>query len=632
MFFKNKNNKNIPTSHRVAWIICAGVFLALAVGTVLWSYVPQPTLNVQLRDNRVPLDAAIQIDFSVPISREISVTMAPETFGEVAYSRFVTQNHLARTITFQPEVTWLPDTTYQIKISGIRSAWPTYRQPRAAMFSFTTAAIPSLVSVSPKASDELSPDSSWVFAYDAPRQPGVEFSYEFSPAIKFVIQTGADGKTTALKPTEQLAQGTSYALSVYQKTIRYNFNTQDIAYQSEPQLVKKETWTVKEAPGVEKVAPAGTAVGLQEPIDIAFTQPMDFVSFKENISISPSASGTWTAISAANFVFKPSQYALDTNYHLTVAKGTKNTSGGFLTEDATYEFTTLGPVDVSQTIPVDKSAGIGVDSTVRIAFDQPVDRNSAQAHFSISPAVAGDFSWDGNTMLFKPTSPLAFNFSYSVLISKDVSGTSAGFEMEKDYSFSFSTEQSITKLTVAFDRQDHKLSCEFASLSMALKYKGANIGEAPLINIVGFDPTLKSNGVWGNPNVAFVGDIDGHQPSTGYGVYWDPIAIAAKAYRMARAFSGWKVADLTAEIKKGNPVVVWGTAGSGKRIDWKTPQGGNVVAVSGEHARVAIGFIGPAENPTKIITMDPLYGEKYFTRSSFEWNWGLLGNSGVVVE
>ncbi|MFA5051629.1 MAG: hypothetical protein WC544_01035 [Patescibacteria group bacterium] len=52
----------------------------------------------------------------------------------------------------------------------------------------------------------------------------------------------------------------------------------------------------------------------------------------------------------------------------------------------------------------------------------------------------------------------------------------------------------------------------------------------------------------------------------------------------------------------------------------------------GEHARVAIGFIGSADNPTKIITMDPIYGEKYFTRSSFEWNWGLLGNSGVVVE
>jgi uncharacterized protein YvpB len=631
MLFKNKNNKNIPKSHRVAWIVCAGVFLVLAVGTVLWSYVPQPTMNVTMHDNRVPLDAAIQIDFSVPLSRGITVTMTPEAFGEVAYSRFVVEDHLARTVTFQPEVTWLPDTTYQIKISGIRSAWPTYRQPRTATFSFTTVAIPFLVSVSPKSSEELAPDSSWTIAYDQAQRPGIEFYYEFSPEIKFTALTSEDGKTTTLKPTEQLAQGTSYILSVFQKTIQYNFGTQDIAFQSEPLLVKQDTWKVKDAPGVAKFSPVGTMVGLQEPIDMTFTQPMDFPSFKENVTISPSVSGTWTAVSDTNFVFRPGQFTPGTTYRLTVAKGTENTSGGFLVEEAVYGFTTLGPAEVSQTSPADKSAGIGVDSSIRITFDQPVDHNSAQAHFSISPGVAGDFSWDGNTLLFKPSSALAFNSSYSAAISKGVVG-SGGMDMAKDFAFSFSTEQSITKLDVAFDRQDHNLSCEFAALSMALKYKGANVGEAPLINIVGFDPTVKNNGIWGNPNVAFVGDIDGHQPSTGYGVYWDPIAIAAKTYRTAKSFSGWTVAQLTAEIKKGNPVVVWGTAGSGKRIDWKTPQGGNVVAVSGEHARVAIGFIGPAENPTKIITMDPLYGEKYFTRSSFEWNWGLLGYSGVVVE
>ncbi len=631
MFFKNKNNKNIPKSHRVAWIICSGVFLVLAVGTVLWSYVPQPSMNVALEENRIPLDAAIQFDFDIPVSRGLTITVTPEIFGEVNYSRFIVRDHLARTVVFQPEVTWLPDTTYQIKISGIRSAWPTYRQPRTATFSFTTAAVPTLVTISPKTADELSPDASWTLTYDQSRQRGIDFSYKFSPEIEYIVQTSEDGKTDIIKPTNNLSQGTAYKLSVYQKTVQYNFGTDAVAYQSEPLLVREDTWKVKEAPGVANFSPAGTTVGLQEKIDITFTQAMDFSSFKENVSISPAVNGTWTAASDTNFVFKPTQYASDTTYNLTLAKGTKNTSGGYLENNVSYEFRTLGPVKVSQVSPSNNSTGIGVDNTIRITFDQPVDHDSAQAHFSITPGLAGDFSWDGDTLLFKPNSSLSFNASYSVTLSKGVAG-SAGMDMDTDYTFTFSTEQSITKLNVVFDRQDHNLSCEFASLSMALKYKGVNVGEAPLINIVGFDQTPKSNGVWGNPNVAFVGDIDGHQPSTGYGVYWDPIAIAAKEYRTARSFSGWTVAQLTAEIKKGNPVVIWGTAGSGKRIDWKTPQGGNVVAVSGEHARVAIGYIGPAENPTKIITMDPLYGEKYFTRSSFEWNWGTLGNSGVVVE
>ena len=57
-----------------------------------------------------------------------------------------------------------------------------------------------------------------------------------------------------------------------------------------------------------------------------------------------------------------------------------------------------------------------------------------------------------------------------------------------------------------------------------------------------------------------------------------------------------------------------------------------MVAINGEHTRVVIGFIGPADNPSKIITLDPLSGEKYFTKASFMSNWGLLNNSAVVVE
>lgn len=631
MFFKNKNNNNIHRSYRVTWIICSGVFLVLAVWAVLWSYVPQPALNVPMQDGRVALDAAVRIDFSIPVSREITVSMTPETFGEVAYSRFMFKDHLARTITFQPEVTWLPDTTYQIKISGIRSAWPTYRQPRSATFSFTTAPPPAIRSITPAPAKDVPPDTRWSITYGQPQLKGVEWSYVFSPEVQFTSRPSADGTSVSLIPDSPLSQGAAYTLSVYQKTIRYNFGTDEIVFQSEPLLIKKDTWSVAEAPGVAKVSPTGTNVGLREPIDVTFTQPMDFASLKANATISPSVSGTWAATSDVKYIFKPSQYAQETRYRLTLAKGTKNASGGFLAEDAAYEFTTLGPVHVSQTSPANASAGIGVDSTIRIAFDQSVDHTSAQAHFSISPGVAGDFSWDTNTLLFKPTSSLAFNSTYGITVSKGVTGPS-GFAMDKDFSFSFSTEQSITKLNMAFHRQEHTLSCEAAALFTALKYRKVNVSESAIINAVGFDPTPKSNGIWGNPNVAFVGDIDGHQPSTGYGVYWDPIAKAAKAYRPARAFSGWTVQQLTAEIKKGNPVIVWGTAGTGKRIDWKTPQGGNVVAVSGEHARVAIGFIGPAENPSKIITMDPLYGEKYFTRASFEWNWGLLGNSGVVIE
>ena len=47
---------------------------------------------------------------------------------------------------------------------------------------------------------------------------------------------------------------------------------------------------------------------------------------------------------------------------------------------------------------------------------------------------------------------------------------------------------------------------------------------------------------------------------------------------------------------------------------------------------IVSGFVGSASNPTEIIVVDPLYGERYYTASSFEANWSTLGKAGVVVE
>ena len=187
------------------------------------------------------------------------------------------------------------------------------------------------------------------------------------------------------------------------------------------------------------------------------------------------------------------------------------------------------------------------------------------------------------------------------------------------------------KLAVAMHRQEHALSCEAAALLMALRYRGVPVTETQLIQGMGFDPTPKRRGVWGDPQLAFVGDINGRQPSTGYGVYWEPIARVAAKYRRAEAATGKPMAELAGTLAQGNPVVVWGFVGSGQRIDWKTPHGAAVKAVMGEHARVAIGFSGPANVPTGFYLMDPIYGEIYMTRSQFDRNWSALDRGMVTI-
>ena len=301
-------------------------------------------------------------------------------------------------------------------------------------------------------------------------------------------------------------------------------------------------------------------------------------------------------------------------------------------EESLHSFTTLGAMKLSNSYPANGFTGITVQSNIEIEFDQVADHPTAEDNFSINPIIDGDFTWDGNKMIFNPKTDFEFNTNYKVTVKSGVKSNN-GFPSEEDINISFSTELSVTKLPIAFNRQDHNLSCEIATLVMALSYYGVNVSEQPLIDAIGIDgPLHKEGDVWGNPNVAFVGDIDGHQISTGYGVYWEPIARASNAYRPSYSFSGWTVQQVTEQVAKGNPVIIWGTAGSGARVDWKTADGDNVVAIMGEHTNLVIGFVGSASNPLKIIVLDPLYGERYKTISNFEWMWVLLGNSGVVVE
>ena len=629
---KNKKQNKIIKGGYVFWSISMGTLLLLIVIFLLISNSPVPVLKYDDSKNVLNVEDSLQIDFEWPVARELEVSISPDVYGEVLYSNMVLDDRLAKTVTFKPELTWLPGTTYEITISNVKSALPSYKKAEEYKLSFITEDLPSVIEVAAKQDGEIRPDNTWVVYLTNANDNLANFDFIFEPSVEAEIILSDDKKSYTITPLSLLSQGQEYSLDVSSKIIRNYFGTDEIAFQSEAESVHQETWQVRPAPGIESFAPQGDQVVATDTMSIIFDENIDFDSFKENVNIEPELVGTWQTNDFKTITYNKSSIVKDTTYTVTVAAGMKTYEGGFLEEDAIYNFTTLGPVRLSSSSPVTNSQGISIDSAIRFSFDQTIDHVSTEAKFSITPEVAGSFSWDGDTMIFDPTDSLSFSTTYTAKIEAGVISVS-GFNSEEELSTSFSTELSVTKLAVQYNRQDRNLSCEVATLVMALSYYGVNVPEQPLIDAIGLDGTLhKEGGVWGNPHIAFVGDIDGRQISTGYGVYWEPIARAGNAYRPSTAFSGWNITQVTEEIKKGHPVIVWGTAGSGARVDWKTSDGDNVVAIMGEHTFVAIGFVGPSNNPTKMILLDPLSGERYFTRSSFEWMWGLLGNSGVVVE
>lgn len=186
-------------------------------------------------------------------------------------------------------------------------------------------------------------------------------------------------------------------------------------------------------------------------------------------------------------------------------------------------------------------------------------------------------------------------------------------------------------LDMQFYKQEHSLSCEAAALRMVLKYRSLDVSEKEIIEKLGFDKTEKEDGIWGDPQQAFVGNIDGKMMVDGYGVHYQPVARVAKLFRKAKGFENGAIENLVSEVLNKNPVIIWGYLGSGKPYFWKTKQGKEIKAIYAEHTKIVIGFSGAKENPTGFFLIDPIYGRVYETKDKFQKEWASLGRSGVVV-
>jgi uncharacterized protein YvpB len=188
----------------------------------------------------------------------------------------------------------------------------------------------------------------------------------------------------------------------------------------------------------------------------------------------------------------------------------------------------------------------------------------------------------------------------------------------------------VTLVPAKYHRQEKTLSCEIASLKMALSVYGLDIPESELISKLKFDPTPRTKTTWGDPFNGFVGNIDGKMMKDGYGVYWDPVNEVANQYLRSEV-KQFTPQLLAQELSNGHPVVSWGYFGRGKRYTWKTANGVEISGVNGEHARTIVGFLGSVESPTSFIIYDPIYGKLNWKTKDLMKNWEPFSNMGIVV-
>ncbi len=609
--------------------LCLLVFVF--TGVAIAAKPPEHEVKVVQFGDRVSVASPITIHFDRPISRAIEATIEPAALGNWQFGDQFLQKFFTQTVTFQPLVTFAPNTTYTIRLQGVRNGLMPAGVGRDMAIQFTTQPAPKIEQVAASdSSDAISPESTFHVRLNSPNPGVVVHEFTLAPETQFTVEESANGQEYTLRPETRLQQGTTYQLTIIERTSQKDLQTGIVISQSDPVQVSVTSWKTRQAPGIVDVGPTGDSIDRASTMHITFSEPMDTQDLPVKIFVEPNVVGSWRTDDQTAYKIEPQKLDPDTRYTLTIPAGVRTQAGGYLEQDAVYTFTTRGSVKLSHSSPANGATGVKPGASLSFTFDQEVDHASAEQRFSIQPPVQGSFAWSGSTLTFKPAT-LSRDMTYTVTLVAGIVG-SEKIPSKQDMRVSFTTEPTQVRITVPYYRQQRNLSCEAAALRMALAAKGVFVSENELLDRIGVDPTPHNGNVWGDPHAAFVGNVDGRQPTTGYGVYWEPIARVGSQYRPSRAFTGGTISQITAEIAKGNPVIIWGNATTGARIDWKTPTGKTVLAINGEHTRVVKGFVGSQDNPTSIIVNDPLYGERVYSAASFDRDWSLLARSGVIVE
>lgn len=195
---------------------------------------------------------------------------------------------------------------------------------------------------------------------------------------------------------------------------------------------------------------------------------------------------------------------------------------------------------------------------------------------------------------------------------------------------------SARTLDVPWYQQAYTLSCEAASLRMALAHEGISTTDAAILDIIGTDarPATFVNGVlrWSDPFVAFVGDPNGSEAAlTGYGTYYPTIARAAIALggQVLRAGQGIAPTDVYDAVLQGHPVVAWVT------YQWVPPVHADYLTFEGR----TVPYAGPVEHAVTVVGVEehsvlvnnPLSGPEWVSKSTFETAYSAYYDMAVII-
>jgi len=185
-----------------------------------------------------------------------------------------------------------------------------------------------------------------------------------------------------------------------------------------------------------------------EPILLAFDQPMDSASVEAAFRIRPAVEGTFRWPDARTVAFTPlgEGFARGERFRVILDTEAKSEQGLRLQEAVQFTFQAIGFLEVAQTQPGDGAADVKLDTEVIVTFNRPVvpltslgQQAGLPQPLTFTPPMRGRGEWL-NTAIYRfvPDHSLSPATTYRARVAAGLTDTT-GAELLEDYTWSFTT-------------------------------------------------------------------------------------------------------------------------------------------------------------------------------------------------
>jgi hypothetical protein len=329
--------------------------------------------------------APLYVAFQHPVSPdflESNLSFSPAVEGRITSLD-------GRSFAFTPEPHWSPGTEYTVAVAGAQTP---------VILNFSTRPLVTAQLPKPLGWPRVDIHRRILLTFGYPADgDAIASALHIEPDIP--VRVESNGRVLSVIPEEGWAYDTTYTLTLDGPSL----SSEGIPFGL------LAPWSFRTRSGVLSSAPSSPA-SWDSVISLHFATPVDRATVERALQFSPPISGTFEW-EGERMRFTPNTgLKAETSYRAYLFPTVRTLDGKPILQGLySWRFTT-GPT-VSNFGPRHRAPWY---EPIWLDFDRPVDRESVEAAFRITPTVAGAFEWQDRSVRFVPADGLQVDTTYRV--------------------------------------------------------------------------------------------------------------------------------------------------------------------------------------------------------------------------